>query len=98
MLGPRQQAYVSRTVWDISLRNMVGIPHNEDKGEQDKLKLQWEDDEGKAGKGLNQPEEAAEETKQSRSPKNRSKQWWSPRSGKRKIYRLISGTESKIKL
>ena len=47
VLAPRQQAFVSRAVRETSLNSMVSVPHDEDDGEQEKLKLlQQEDDDG----------------------------------------------------
>ena len=61
VLAPKHQALVTRDVREQSLNSMTGIPHNEDKGEQDKEERISEETttEGVLG-GLNQPE--SEET------------------------------------
>ncbi len=46
-LAPNLQAFVPREVRATSLLSMVGVPHDEDQGEQQKLKLlPAEDDDG----------------------------------------------------
>ena len=39
LLAPQHQAFVHRDVRATSLLSMLGTPHDEDKGEQQKLKL-----------------------------------------------------------
>ena len=39
LLAPQHQAFVHRDVRATSLLSMLGVPHDEDKGEQQKLKL-----------------------------------------------------------
>jgi hypothetical protein len=81
MLAPRDQAFVSREVRETSLISMVGVPDNEDIGEQEKLKLlPPEDDDGER---LHQPEEADRSAKVLVAAKNT----------KRELYRKLSGTE-----
>ena len=47
LLAPQQQAFVHRNARATSLLSMVGVPHDEDEGEQQKLKLlPAEDDDG----------------------------------------------------
>ena len=55
MLAPNLQAFVPGEARETSLSSMVGVPHDEDDGEQQKLnQLHHEDDDGT----LNQPEKA----------------------------------------
>ncbi len=55
VLAPILQSFVKKDVREISLGSMTGVPHDEDDGEQQKLKqLHHEDDDGT----LNQQEKA----------------------------------------
>ena len=80
VLAPRHQALVPRAVRETSLMSMVGVPHNEDDGEQEKLKLLQEDDDGT---GLHQPHGADQQDKALVAAQMK----------KRKLYRQFSGTE-----
>jgi hypothetical protein len=54
------QAFVSSAVRETSLMSMVGVPHSEDNGEQEKLELLQDDDDGM---GLDQPNRDAQKDK-----------------------------------
>ena len=79
VLAPKNHAYVSRAVRDTSLGSMVGIPHNEDDGEQERLKLILEDDDD--APRLDQPEEVNQQAAIAIHVK------------KRRLYRVLSGTD-----
>jgi hypothetical protein len=78
VLAPRHQAFVSRAVRETSLMSMVGVPHSEDNGEQEKLKLLQEDEDGTV---LDQPHGADQQDKAHYAAQR-----------KRKLYRQLSGT------
>ena len=52
VLAPKNQAYVPRQIREVSLRCMIGVPHNEYEGEKEKTQVLEEED---ANTGLNQP-------------------------------------------
>ncbi len=81
VLAPMHQAFVSMAVRETSLTSMVGVPHDEDQGEQQKLKLlSAEDDDGK---GLIQ-QAHADPDDISRAATNIKK---------RELYKQLSGTD-----
>ena len=52
VLAPKNQAYVPRQIREVSLRSMMGVPHNEDEGEKQKTQVTEEEN---ANTGTNQP-------------------------------------------
>ena len=81
VLAPSLQAFVSRELRETSLLSMVGVPHDEDDGEQQKLKrLQQEDDDGS---GLHQQDKADVEDISRAATKMK----------KRRLYKQLSGTD-----
>ena len=79
VLAPKNQAYVPRHVRDESLRNMTGVPHNEDEGEQEKAR---DVDDGDDAAWLNQPKYIDED-----------RAFVASHIKKRKLYRQLSGTD-----
>jgi len=63
VLAPKHQAYVSRALRETSLASMVGIPHDEDGAEAERLRKLLEND----PEGLNQPEGAGDERDRDRA-------------------------------
>jgi hypothetical protein len=69
VLAPSLQTFVSRELRETSLLSMVGVPHDEDDGEQQKLqRLQQEDDDGT---GLHQQDKADVEDRSRAATKNK---------------------------
>ena len=83
VLAPKNQAYVPRQVRDESVRNMTGVPHNEDPGEQEKAK---DVDEGDDAPWLNQPNP-------NQPDKDEDRAFVASHVKKRKLYRQLSGTD-----
>jgi hypothetical protein len=78
VLAPNLQAFVSQEVRETSLASMTGVPHDEDDGEQQKLKqLHPEDDDGT----LNQQEKAEVISRAATNLK------------KRQLYKQLSGAD-----
>ena len=83
VLAPKNQAYVSREVREKSLETMAGVPHHEDKEEEEKLQRKTGEDEGD---GLHQPEDT-EDRKKEEAARVASV------VKKRKLYRQLTGQE-----
>ncbi len=78
VLAPSLQSFVRKEVREISLGSMTGVPHDEDDGEQQKLKqLRCEDDDS----ALHQPDKAEVISRAATKVK------------KRPLYRQLSGTD-----
>ena len=77
VLAPNLQAFVSREVRETSLSSMVGVPHDEDDGKQQTLKLLHQEDDD--GTGLNQREKAEIISRAATNTK------------KRQLYKQLSG-------
>ena len=87
VLAPRNQALVGRDVRETSLSSMTGIPHHEDKAEQERESRLRESTESEvASDGLHQPE-TEEATAQEK------KALVAAVIKKRKLYKQLSGTE-----
>ena len=81
VLAPTLQAFVPRWVREASLLSMVGVPHDEDDGEQQKLKRLQQDDDDSAG--LHQQDKADVEDRSCAATKIK----------KRRLYKQLSGTD-----
>ena len=79
VLAPKNQAYVPRHVRDESLRNMTGVPHNEDEGEKEKAR---DVDVGDYPAWLKQPKYI-----------DKDRAFVASHTKKRKLYRQLSGTD-----
>ena len=74
VLAPTLHAFVPRWVREASLLSMVGVPHDEDDGEQQKLKQLQQDDDG--GTGLHQQDKADVEDKSRAATKLKKRRFY----------------------
>ena len=83
VLAPKNQAYVPRQIREVSLRSMMGVPHNEDEGEKQKTQVLEEEN---ANTGMNQPNP-------NQTAQDEEKAFVAAHIKKRKLYRQLCGTE-----